>query len=38
MLSSGVLNDLLSQRFERTENDLVRALAAWIREQPASSE
>jgi Uma2 family endonuclease len=33
MLTCPVLNDLLRQRFERSENQLVRALVAWLRKQ-----
>lgn len=32
-LTLAVLNDLLSRRFERTENQIVRALVDWLRER-----
>jgi Uma2 family endonuclease len=33
ILTPDVLNDLLRQRFERSDNQLVRALLAWLRAQ-----
>jgi Uma2 family endonuclease len=32
-LTCPALNDLLSQRFERTENQIVRSLVTWLRER-----
>ena len=33
VLTPTVLNDLLRQRFERSENQIVRSLVAWLRER-----
>jgi hypothetical protein len=33
LLTCPILNGLLSQRFERSENQLVRTFVAWLRKQ-----
>lgn len=33
-LNCSILNELLNQRFERSENQIVRSLVAWLRKRP----